>query len=196
MPQDLSSIRDLALADEKIATLLAHVAVLEGETSHWHVTPEGHVAVTVKTHRHGVPVTAIMPTSYGSARGVWGIPDVGTEVAIGFNGGDFEDDAYVLAIYGHASPSLLESSRLVIVGDEVHVYDGSGATRPLAFRDEVVSVDSKYATHVHQIDTPLGMSAPPVSTALPNPGPPPPTFIPGPPLPTLSLPGTQVLKAK
>ncbi len=124
MSQELSSIRDLA-RDERVSVVLARVALHTGETSHHLVTAEGHLAVTVKTHRHQVPIVALLPGGDDAGTGPWAIPALGTEVAVGFDDGDFAGDAFVLAIYG-SLPQQIAENRVVIAGAQVWVTDAVG----------------------------------------------------------------------
>lgn len=138
--RQLSSLRDLVKDEEMAHVVLAQVVVRDGETAQWYKTAEGHIAVTCKTHRHGSPIDAILPTLLGNSKGIFGIPETGTEVAIGFDGGDFEGDAFVLAVYGGVIPSSMDDAKIIIVGDEVHVTTSDGGTsEPLVKRSEFLN---------------------------------------------------------
>ena len=134
--RQLSSLRDIVKDEEPLFVVLAVITVHEGESSHWYKTKEGHIAVTCKTQRHGAPLDAILPTHLGNSRGVFGIPDVGTEVAIGFDHGDYEGDAFVLAVYGSVIPSVMDDTKVAIVGEEVHVIAPGGEAKSLMTKDD------------------------------------------------------------
>lgn len=137
--RQMSSFRDLMKDEEPLFVMLARVALHDGETKQWYKTAEGHIAVTLKTHRHGAPIDAILPTLLGNSRGIYGIPEINTEVAVGFEGGDYEDDAFVLAVYGGVIPTQITEdgdARLVLVGDEIHAIAPNGtAVALLTFED-------------------------------------------------------------
>ena len=147
MAQDISSVRDL-VNDEKIVVCMARVALHDGETSHHYVTEEGHVAITVKTHKHGVPVDAVLPGGADAGTGPWWIPEIGTEVMIGFDG-DFEDDAFVLNIYGSKPPTQMAEGKLVMVGTEIHAIAPNGTAVALALKSDAQAIKDDMDGHVH-----------------------------------------------
>ena len=165
MAQDISSVRDL-VNDEKIVVCMARVALHDGETSHHYVTEEGHVAITVKTHKHGVPVDAVLPGGADAGTGPWWIPEIGTEVMIGFDG-DFEDDAFVLNIYGSKPPTQMAEGKLVMVGTEIHAIAPNGTAASLATKADLQATTDYlhrqfHSTDGHQHVTLIGTT--PVST--------------------------------
>jgi len=171
MAQDLSSVRDLANADEKISMLIARVVVPAGESKHWFETKEGHIALSVKTHRYGLQINALLTTMCGSARGVWAIPDVDTEVIVGFDEGDVEGDVFVLGIAGHKPPTQITDSdvRLVLIGDEIHAIKEGGTAEALAFKSDVKAISdynnvqfNTLVGHTHSGGTISGSTGPPV----------------------------------
>lgn len=134
--------------------LMARVALHEGETQHWFKTQEGHVAITCLTHRHGAPITAILPTLLGNSRGIFGIPEIGTEVALGFDGGEYEADGVVLAVYGGVIPALLtDEAKIVIVGDTVCVVPVAGGT------PEPLVKKSEFDGHTHTVPDLVGTTS-------------------------------------
>lgn len=138
MSQDLASIRDLAM-DERVFLVLARVALHEGQTKHWYVTDEGHIAVRVLTHRHSAPIDAVLKSGDDNGVGEWSIPAIGTEVLIGFDDGDYESDAFVVAVYGNSPPTQLAERKLVLVGDEIHAVAPNGTGVALALKSDVQS---------------------------------------------------------
>lgn len=114
----LTAMREL-FKDDKTWCLAARVALHDGETEHYEVTPEGAMSVSVRTHMHDVQINAILKGG-GAGIGIWFIPPIGTEVMIAFDGGEFEGDAYIAGIHGD-SPTGLTPGKILIIGDNVTV---------------------------------------------------------------------------
>lgn len=131
--------------DDQVACCLAVVALHDGETSHWAVNDEGDVEVTVVTHNHAVPVTAVLGALVGGAgKGVWMVPPLGTEVVLAFEQGDFESDAVIVGVMptGQGAPAGLADGKVVIVGVEVLIHNGDGTVDQLVTR-------SDFENHTH-----------------------------------------------
>jgi hypothetical protein len=110
------------LSDERIWTIAARVEKHKNDSEHYEMTDEGHMVVSVITLRHGVPIKAILNGGGNNGHGVWFIPPIGTEVVVNFDDGQFEGDAYIVGIHGHA-PSALEPGKVLIRGDVVNLCD-------------------------------------------------------------------------
>lgn len=54
-------------------------------------------------------------------RGMWEIPDVGTEVLIGFDDGESEGDAFIVGTFGRSTPSDLDDETTILVDTSVKV---------------------------------------------------------------------------
>lgn len=100
----------------------------------------------------------------------------------------YPNDVLLVAKTGRTVRILLEGDGLC------EIRSRGGQARALAFKDELVAVDNKYESHIHQDSTSAPTSGP-MQFAIPNPGPPP-AFLPGPPLPPVTIVGTTVLKAE
>lgn len=89
--------------------------------------------------------------------------------------------------------------RILLSGDGLcEIRSRGGTARALAFKDELVAVDEKYAGHIHLDGAGLPTSDP-LATVLPNPAfpvPDPKPFIPGLPLTPVTVVGTTILKAE
>jgi len=107
----------------------------EGEAQHWEVNEDGDLMVSVTMDHHQVPVWALFaPLVGGTNLGVWVIPPEGTEVVVAFPDDDFSGDAVVVGCLAH-TPSDLTAARVLVMGAEVWVYNGSGTPQPVALAD-------------------------------------------------------------
>jgi len=145
----LASMKEL-FADDHVWCLAAVVALHDGETEHYEVNKEGQMSVQVRTHLHDVQITAIL-----RGGGAWYIPDVGTEVMIAFDEGEFEGDAYIMNLYGD-TPSGLVPGKFFILADEIQIRSADGTAVKLptwadfnALQDKVNAFILKYNTHTH-----------------------------------------------
>jgi hypothetical protein len=145
------------LADERIWTIAARVAVHDGESLHYAVTDEGHVEISLITLRHAVPIRAILRGGADDGNGLWSIPSVGTEVMVSFDDGEFEGDAYAVSAHGEKPDGVpLDPDKVFLIGPTVEVRSVDGAAQSLAFQeklnaleDKVNSLIAKYNAHTH-----------------------------------------------
>jgi hypothetical protein len=113
-----AGIRDM-LADDRVWCVLGTVALHDGETGHYEVNDDGDLQVTVVSHQHGVPITAILGGAFGSAAGTWTVPAAGDEVLVCFADGDFEGDAVVVAVTSSRSaPAGLAPGTVLVRADD------------------------------------------------------------------------------
>lgn len=155
------------LADERIWVIAARVVVPKGETQHYFVTDEGHIAIYVETLRHGTTIAAILKTGDDSGNGLWKIPSVGTEVMVNFDDGQFEGDAYLTSVHGEKPDGIpLDPSKVFLIGGTVEVRSVNGTAQSLAFQAKLNALESKvnslianYNGHLHVIS-----GAPPVTS--------------------------------
>lgn len=181
------------MSEDMIPSVKATVALHEGETSHWEVNADGDLQVSVVTHGHGAPITALLGALVGgNGKGVWVIPPIGTEVLVAFPDGDYEGDAVLVAVLSTGSvPAGLVDGNVVIVGVEVLVHDGPGGAVPLARKSDVDALSSRFDAHrvIYNAHT---------HAYLPGPDPAIPTAVPvaTDPTPTPTPAGTTVLKGK
>lgn len=122
-------MRDM-LADDRVWTVLATVALHEGESQHYATNDDGDLEVTVVTNQHRVEIRAVLGALVGGAgRGVWMIPDVGTEVMVAFADGDFEGDAVIVgAMPSRSVPAGLVPGKVIVKGATVEVDATSTVT--------------------------------------------------------------------
>lgn len=90
--------------DDRIHVIAGHVIVENGETSHFFINDEKNVVLSVEINHYGTVVRA----NLSNTPGVWTIPDVGTEVLVGFDNGEFEGEAYVIGTYGATNKTNAE----------------------------------------------------------------------------------------
>ena len=138
---------------DMVPAVKATVAPHENSGSHWSVNADGDLEVTVLTHSHAVPITALLGALVGgSGKGVWMVPPLGTEVLVAFPDGDYEGDAVIVGVMPTGSvPSGLTDGKVVIVGIEVLVHDGAGGAVPLALKSDVDSLRTVFNAHVHVV---------------------------------------------
>lgn len=152
------------LRDEREWVVAARVEVLDGQSSHFEVNAEGDVIVSCVTLLHGVPIWANLDTLAGGSdgSGVWFVPDPGTEVKLGFDGGDFEGEAYILMrTSAGKAPQGLASGTVFILGSNVQIRTPGGTPHKLptladfnALKDYVNAQFSATGGHTHA--TPSG----------------------------------------
>lgn len=122
--------------------ILALVELHKGETSHER-EEDGDLYVSVVTHDHEVPLWCLLGALIGGPnRGVWHLPDIGVEVWIGFPGGDYEASPVILACLPSGGvPGDMAPGRVLVMGAEVWIYDGTGTPEPVIRRTEFLAHD-------------------------------------------------------
>lgn len=169
------------------------VALHEGETSHYAVMAEGHIMVSVISTRHHQEIWAILRGGDDDGAGVWHIPSIGTEVLIGFDCGDFEGDAYVVAVVGRVGAIPVAPGVIVVVGPtqvivqspDVEIRAEGGVAASLAKVAGVLTLQEHFYRHGHmEHDT------------FPTGGPVDPDAFNGPFVPEADVQGTDVLTAE
>lgn len=137
----LANLREL-VKDDRIHVVAAVVAVLVGETAHYYVNTEGDVVVSCLVHQAGTPIWANLSALVGArGQGVWVIPDPGVEVMLGFDHGDFEGEAYLLACFPSGrSPAGLAPGKVFVIGMSVEVRSSSGTAAAVATKADVQAV--------------------------------------------------------
>ena len=139
------------LAGRTVATELAVVQRHGGEVQHWEVV-DGELFVQVVMRNHGIPVVAIIGALVGGqGRGVWMLPDEGTEVIVALPDGSVSGEAVIIGcLPTRNTPAGLVPGKVFIVGTEVIAYDSdSGAAVPLATKADVEAVQQALDGHAH-----------------------------------------------
>ncbi len=132
----LPATRDL-LDNERVAAINARVAIHDDRTTHWRVGDEGQILVTVLSHQHEVPIEAIWGGGSLDGRGLWYIPDVGTEVMVTFANDEFEGDAYIARCYGDSPFAEGEENCTLLIGsDRILIRTPGGSTKRLMTVDD------------------------------------------------------------
>lgn len=118
------------LADDSIHTLSGTVVKPPGEDKHYFVNDEHNLVVHVETHHHSVPVIANLSNGHG----VWSVPDIGAEVLLASDMGNFEGELYVIGHYGYtnvshatAPPGLSPQQHNVYVSGDINLVVGPGS---------------------------------------------------------------------
>lgn len=113
----LDAIKE-SLADGRVWVKLGIVAQLEGETSHYELDGED-LLVDVELMPDRVPLLCRLGVAGGGAgRGIWWVPQVGTEVLVAVIDGDLEADGVIVACLSTgAVPAGLDATTLVIKGN-------------------------------------------------------------------------------
>lgn len=166
------------LADERIWTIAARVAVHDGESTHYEINGEGQIQVSVITLRHGVPINAILTGGDGSGNGSWKIPSVGTEVMLTCDDGQFEGDVFISGFAGKP-PANIAQNETQIVDDTVYIGQKTGAQKMVkgetyrSAEDTLINAMTAafaainvYAVAIKPIADPSNLFTPALTTAL------------------------------
>lgn len=154
-----------AVMDDRIHVCAAVVDLHDGETLHYFVNDEGDLVVSCRTLKNDIQVNANLGALLGTnGRGVWYIPDVGTEVMLAFDNGDFEGEAYIIGSFpSGTTPENLAPGRIFIQGMEVVVRSPNGTANKLPTLEDLQGVVTylqkqfdTVAGHTH-----AGVGAPP-----------------------------------
>ena len=118
------------LEDERVWGVAARVAVHNGEDAHFTLS-EGQIHVSLITLSHNQEIWAALQGASRSGAGMWRIPDIGTEVFVMWNDGEFEGDGYIAGFYGKAPDSIAENVTLILDGKvEIRSIDGTAHKLP------------------------------------------------------------------
>lgn len=124
---DTAALRDAAPHDDN-SPLGCVVALHEGSALHWEVNVDGDLVIQVLTHTHQTPIEAFLAGVGLSGRGVWYVPEIGTEGVLVL---DAEGEATFLprASRGPA-PQGLAAGKVSVVGTDIEVLaDGEAHVR-------------------------------------------------------------------
>lgn len=163
----MASMRQ-ALADDRIHAVAARVTTLDGETEHYAVNDEGDVIVSVVTAQAGVPLWCNLGAlTGGGGKGVYVIPDVGVEVVVVFDNGDFEGEAYICGYTtGGAAPAGLTPGKVLVIGAAVEIRSVSGTAQELVTKADFDAHKAAYDAHFHPTGVGPSGAPPPAPTPV------------------------------
>jgi len=158
---DLTDLRE-ALRDRRVWTGLGVVVAADDGGEHWELIPDDDgngvdITIEVELVPDQVPLTCRLGFPGSSTAAIWTIPNIGDEVALVLPAGALDFMPCVVAVLpntvGNAGGQGPAPNRVVIVGAEVFVHDGSGGAVSLVTVDE-------HNSHVHP-----GNGSPPTTLA-------------------------------
>lgn len=123
---DMSSVRQ-AMRDRRYWVGVGLVYQPNGE-EHWEIDDDIGVLVNVTLMPDGEPLLCrLAGLGEGGINGVWRIPPVGSEVAVGIPAGDIENDPILLGVLSSGGvPAELDADTLVVRGPKVVIIaDGA-----------------------------------------------------------------------
>lgn len=126
---DTSAIR-AAMRDRRYWVGLGLVWVPPDESSHWEIDDDVGVLVHVKLMPDEEPLACRLGgLGEGGSNGIWRVPPVGSEVAVGLVGGVVDGDCMLLCVLASGGvPDELDEDTLVVRGPKVVIIaDGVGA---------------------------------------------------------------------
>lgn len=121
----------------------------DGTPLHYETNEEGDVVIHCKLHRGGTSVKANMgPIAGGRGAGIWIIPDVGTEVMIASDHGDFEGELYLIGMFPTGKSVPTKPGQVLIIGMDIQARTREGVAKKLATTDDVDALRSWVATEM------------------------------------------------
>lgn len=118
-------------ADDNVHTCVGRVALHDGDERHYFVNTERNLCVSVEIQQRGTPVWANM----SNTPGVWTIPDIGDEVIIVSDNGEFEGELYLVGVISRtdklnmlAPENLAPRTFNVVVTGDANIVVGPGAS--------------------------------------------------------------------
>lgn len=132
---DLTAMRE-ALLDGRVWTAMG--IVVNGDDGNYFEFYEDDVLVDVELMPNEEHIQARLGgVAGGPGMGIWGIPPLGTEVAILVPTGEYEFGASIVAVLSSGSlPDGIAPGVTVIANGEVLVHDGAGGTEPVVKKSE------------------------------------------------------------
>jgi hypothetical protein len=108
----LANIKKLTESDMVPAAAAVVQKPIDG-SSFWSVT-DGNLLIHCVTKGSHQPLWCHQRGGSRLGRGVWWIPDLGTEVLISFDEGQFEGDAFIVGEFGRAPSGIAENTTLIL----------------------------------------------------------------------------------
>ncbi len=105
------------LEDERIPAVAAIVRAPADGSDYWSLVGPSdarQLLIHVVTKGHRTPIWCHAQGGGRRGRGCWSIPDVGTEVLVSFDNGQFEGDAFIVGEFGRLSDSIDASTTLIL----------------------------------------------------------------------------------
>ncbi len=140
------------MEDERVPAVAAFVRKTQDGGAHWSLSGEAgarQLLIHVVTKNHHTPIWCHAQGGSRTGRGVWAIPDVGTEVLVSFDNGAFEGDAFIVGEFGrHAGASLSENATLIVDGT-VEIRSLNGTAVKLPTLADVQSIRDALHHHEH-----------------------------------------------
>ncbi len=170
------------LLDERIPAVAGFVKTPPEGGNHWdYVGPAGNRQLLIHVVTKGSHASLWCHPCGGmrAGRGIWAIPDIGTEVLVSFDNGDFEGDPFIVGLFGRYDDSVhtLVAGSTLIVDSSVEIRSATGIPLALTTKADMDAHASWAASHFHTAPGGGGPTTGPTTT---------------PPTPS----GTQILKAE
>lgn len=170
----MTAMRDL-LAGEAVWCVAATVQLHDGEVEFFKKQSNGQLMISVVTNQHAVPMWATYKGGDIIGRGIWAIPGIGTEVFVGFDQGDFEGDAFIVAPFGSA-PDALTANITLVIDDTVEIRSVGGSANKLPTLADFNALRTAFDGHTHIYSAgptagavtavPVPLSTPPTGTVV------------------------------
>lgn len=141
----LPNLKEL-LAPDEVWTVAARVAVHAGEKLHYHTNEEGDIVVSLLSLKHEVPINANLGALVSRPGvGIFQVPDVGVEVLVAFDWGDFGGEAYIVGyMTSGIAPKDLDGNDLapgiiLVVASQVQVSGADKVTVTSAAEVDIIA---------------------------------------------------------
>lgn len=124
---DMSVVRE-AVRDRRFWVGLGIVFLPDGQDTHWEIDPDVGVLVDVLLMPDQEPLLCrLSGFGQGGSAGCWRVPPVGSEVAVGFPGGEINNDPMLLTVLasGGVPDELDEDTYVVKAPKIVIIADGA-----------------------------------------------------------------------
>jgi hypothetical protein len=141
-----------ALHSGDLHTMAASVQVLPQQTQHYDINEEGDLIISCELHSGQTPVWANASILMGGlGNGIFRIPEVGTEVMLCSDAGEFEGELYLVACFPTGqTPSNLAPGMLMVISNQVLIQKVGGTPAALPTTQDIVNgVVGVFNEHVH-----------------------------------------------